>query len=176
MATEVWIGLGSNSGDRLSYLRLGLTRLAQAGDILRVSSVYQTEPWGKTDQPDFFNMVCSLSVDRRNPEAFWDLLKNIEEEVGRDRGGERWGPRRLDLDVLFWGEEVFQSPQLTVPHPRIPQRRFVLEPLVEISPHLRHPISGLTAQELLHRCPDSGKVIKLSRIEVLETGGDRATE
>lgn len=158
MAVDVWLGLGSNLGNRESLLTFGLEKLTRIGNIHLLSSLYETEPWGEVNQPYFLNAVCQLSTDLEDPLDFLDILKEIEGAAGRQSGEERWGPRPLDIDVLFWGRLVLDLDGLTVPHPRMAQRRFVLEPLIEIAPDLRHPVTNLSVREMLQRCSDSKEV------------------
>jgi len=165
MSFEVFIGLGSNLGDREKNLRLGVSRLGELGRILRVSSVYETQPWGREDQPDFLNAVCSLDPILRDPELFFRELKRIETEAGR-RFRERWGPRELDLDLLFWGDEVVATESLSVPHPHLADRSFVLTPLCQIAPDLKHPLTGLTVRQMLESCSDSGRVVRWGDIHL----------
>jgi 2-amino-4-hydroxy-6-hydroxymethyldihydropteridine diphosphokinase len=133
--TVAYIGLGSNLGDRKGTLRDALARLAELGKV-RVSSFRETDPVGVTDQPKFVNAVAELSTQLA-PRDLLDALLAIERELGRDRSREqRWGPRTLDLDLLLYGGEMIDEPGLTVPHPRLADRRFVLEPLHELVPGL----------------------------------------
>ena len=158
MSPEIWIGLGSNLGDRMANLAAGLEGLSGHAEILRVSSVYDTEPWGRTDQPPFLNAVCSLLTEIDDPLRFLDILKEIEEHTGRREDVGRWGPRILDLDILMWGQADYRHERLTIPHPEMTERRFVLAPLAELVPDLYHPIAGYTIGELLTRCQDGTEV------------------
>ncbi|RJP78671.1 MAG: 2-amino-4-hydroxy-6-hydroxymethyldihydropteridine diphosphokinase [Candidatus Zixiibacteriota bacterium] len=158
---EAWIGLGSNLGDREAHLRRAVERLAGLGILGRTSSLYETDPWGVPGQPPYLNAVVSLAPAAADPRAFLAQLQRIEREAGRvpgPRWGPRWGPRPLDLDLLFWGDLRLKSADLTLPHPEIPGRRFVLVPLAEVAPDLIHPDSGLIISRLLELCPDSGAV------------------
>ncbi len=124
-----------------------------------MSSIYETQPWGRKDQPPFLNAVCSLYPEEDDPHAFLDELKRRERQAGRT-AGERWDPRVLDIDLLFWGDLLLATEHLIVPHPRLSERRFVLEPLVEVAPDLICPGIGLTLRELLDKCPDTSKVLR----------------
>lgn len=145
--TVAYIGLGSNLGAREENLRVALERLRALGQ-LRVSSVRETEPVGVTDQPRFLNAAAELETDLGPRELLARLLE-IERELGRERAAEkRWGPRPIDLDLLVYGEEAIDEPGLTVPHPRLAERRFALEPLHELAPELRLP-DGRRIRDLL---------------------------
>jgi 2-amino-4-hydroxy-6-hydroxymethyldihydropteridine diphosphokinase len=142
-----YIGLGSNLGDREGILHAALERLSQLG-ALRVSSFRETVPVGVTDQPMFINAAAELETDLGAKELLEALLE-IERELGRKRRAEtRWGPRTIDLDLLLFGEETIDEPGLTVPHPRLADRRFALEPLYELTPDLALP-DGRRIRELL---------------------------
>jgi 2-amino-4-hydroxy-6-hydroxymethyldihydropteridine diphosphokinase len=133
-----YIGLGSNLGDREENLRGALERLNELGRV-RVSSFRETEPVGVTDQPRFVNAAAELETDL-SPQDLLARLLEIERDLGRDRARERrWGPRTIDLDLLLYGDQVLDEPGLTVPHPRLDERRFVLEPLHELAPELSLP-------------------------------------
>jgi 2-amino-4-hydroxy-6-hydroxymethyldihydropteridine diphosphokinase len=145
--TVAYIGLGANLGDREGNLRASLERLAELGPV-RASSFRETDPVGVTDQPRFVNAAAELETDVSPQELLAELLE-IEHELGRDRARERrWGPRTIDLDLLLYGDEVLDEPGLTVPHPRLAERRFALEPLLELAPELRLP-DGRRIRDLL---------------------------
>jgi 2-amino-4-hydroxy-6-hydroxymethyldihydropteridine diphosphokinase len=144
----VYLGLGANLGDRLANLRLALARLQTLARLDGVSSLYETEPQGVSDQPLFLNAVCRVSTGLE-PQALLRFLKNLEQEIGRQPGGRKWEPRPIDLDILLYGDRVVDVPELTVPHPRLAERAFILVPLCELTPDLHHPLLGKTMKELL---------------------------
>jgi 2-amino-4-hydroxy-6-hydroxymethyldihydropteridine diphosphokinase len=144
-----YIGFGGNMGDPERTCREALALLGDMDGIRleAVSSLYRTQPVGVEDQAWFLNGVLACRT-RLDPEDLLRQLLAVENRFGRKRTV-RWGPRTLDLDLLFYGEHVLDLPGLTIPHPRAHERRFVLEPLVEIAPKLRHPILGVTVARLL---------------------------
>jgi 2-amino-4-hydroxy-6-hydroxymethyldihydropteridine diphosphokinase len=145
--TVAYIGLGANLGDREENIRAAIERLAELGALL-VSSFRETDPVGVTEQPRFVNAVAELETELGASALLGQLLE-IERELGRDRSREqRWGPRTIDLDLLLYGDEVIDEPGLTVPHPRLAERRFVLEPLHELAPDLALP-DGRRIRDLL---------------------------
>ncbi len=152
-----FIGLGSNVGDRAGNLSRALQAFERAGvrAVLR-SSVYRTEPVEVIDQDEFLNQVVGCETIL-SPEELLSVCLAVEREMGRVRTRDK-GPRVIDLDLLLLGDEVRVSPGFDLPHPRMHLRRFVLVPLVEIARDVRHPILGLTALELLARCPDRSRV------------------
>jgi 2-amino-4-hydroxy-6-hydroxymethyldihydropteridine diphosphokinase len=146
-AARVFVGLGSNLGDRELNLRRALERLEELG-LVRASSFRETDPVGVTDQPKFLNAAAELATDLP-PRELLERLLEIERELGRDRATERrWGPRVIDLDLLLFGDEAIDEPGLTVPHPCLADRRFVLEPLCELNEDLTLP-DGTRVRDLL---------------------------
>lgn len=149
MSEIVYIGLGSNLGDREQSLREATTALGRidAAAVTAHSSLYDTAPVGAR-QPRYLNAVVALEC-ALSPQRLLCILKQIEQDLGRE-SGPRWGPRTIDLDILLWGEEVVAEPSLQIPHLELHKRRFVLEPLCELDPQARHPLLGATVRELLH--------------------------
>ena len=134
----MWLGLGSNLGDRADALRWALGRMADEGlEVRAVSGVYATAPQGVVDQPEFLNAACRVH-GAPDPPGMLALAKALEAEAGRV-DGPRWGPRPLDIDILAWDGGAWRAPDLLIPHERLHERRFVLEPLVEIDPGLVLP-------------------------------------
>lgn len=141
--TRAYVGLGANLGDREGAIR----RAAELIGAARLSTISETEPWGYADQPRFLNAVAEVETELRARELLASLLA-VERALGREReAGPRWGPRTIDVDLLLYGEQTIDEPGLTVPHPRLHERRFVLEPLAELAPALEVP--GLGAVQAL---------------------------
>ncbi len=152
---RAYVGLGSNLGDRSAHLLLGLSALSRLPDthLLRLSPVYETEPVGPP-QPPYLNLVAELETGLP-PRALLGEMLAIEKALGRERR-ERWGPRTLDLDLLLYGDLVLKEEDLTVPHPRLHQRAFVLVPLLDLLPEGRHPLLDQSFRELLASLDTSG--------------------
>jgi 2-amino-4-hydroxy-6-hydroxymethyldihydropteridine diphosphokinase len=140
---RAYIGLGSNVGDRERMLWSAIHMLAfnPEVDVVAVSSIRETDPVGLEDQPRFLNAAAAVDTELE-AHALLDLLLSIERELGRTRQGPRFGPRTIDLDLLLYGDDVVEEPGLTVPHPRLHERRFALEPLAELEPDLEVPEKG----------------------------------
>jgi 2-amino-4-hydroxy-6-hydroxymethyldihydropteridine diphosphokinase len=141
--TLAYVGLGSNLGDREAAIRSAAALIGAR----RLSTIVETEPWGLEEQPPFLNAVAELDTELP-PRALLDMLLDVESRLGRERLGPRWGPRTIDLDLLVYGAEKVDDPDLVVPHPYLTERRFVLEPLAELAPGLEIPGSG-TVRALL---------------------------
>ena len=157
-AVMVYLGLGSNMGDRQENLDKALDFLSQRLRMGKVSSIYDTEPIGNADQPRFLNMVCQ-AYTRLAPEGLLALAKGIENKLGRT--GKSGASRPIDIDILLYGEQVIETPKLIIPHPKMTERAFVLVPLDEIAPEVIHPVSGKTIKELLQGITEKQGVLKL---------------
>src|SRR5918992_3966585 len=149
--TRAYVGLGANLGPKdVTILRaVELLGAAEGIEVLELSQLRETAPWGVIDQPTFLNGAVALETTL-SPRELLDVLLRIERELGRVRDGERWGPRTIDLDLLVYGDESVDEPGLSVPHPRLHERRFALEPLAELEPELEIPGLGRVS-ELLSR-------------------------
>lgn len=159
---SVYLGLGSNIGERHAYLNAAAAAIKHIAGVkvIGASSVYESDPVGKTDQPKFLNAVLELETSLLPP-ALLSELKAVEQAVGRTMT-ERWGPREIDIDILLYDGLVHEEAALRVPHSEMEKRKFVLIPLREIAPDVVHPISGLTATEMARACRDTTKVVKTS--------------
>lgn len=155
----VYLSLGSNVGDREGQLREALARLGAVGRVVATSSFYETEPVEFTQQPWFLNCALALETSK-TPQELIAAILHIEEEMGRRRGQKK-GPRSIDIDILLFDETVLDSEELTIPHPAMQLRRFVLEPLAEIAPELFHPVLKKTIRELRDALPHGQAVKRL---------------
>ncbi len=145
--TRAYVGLGSNLGDREATIREALALLGRRVELVAVSTLRETEPWGYSDQPPFVNAAAAVETEL-SPHDLLDVLLDVERELGRQRrAGPRYGPRTIDLDLLLYGDAFVDEPGLVVPHPHLHERRFALEPLHELDPALivpgRGPVSDL---------------------------------
>jgi len=156
-----YIGIGSNLGDKVKNCREAIERIAVAEEIELTgrSTLYRTEPWGNEDQDWFVNTAIAVKTSFVAEELL-AYLRKVEGQLLKKKEG-RWGPRNIDLDILFFNNEILETPSLTVPHPFLHLRRFVLIPLQEICPDFVHPQLGLTITELLERSGDEKRVVAL---------------
>lgn len=159
------IALGANIGDPRSNIDQAINKLRRIFEVEKLSSLYRTRPvGGPPDQPDFLNAVARI-IPSASPSDTMNKLLEIEKEMGRIRK-ERWGPRVIDLDLLDQDGMIIEEPNLTLPHPRMHERAFVLEPLAEIDPSWRHPVNGLTARLLLDKLDEKDRAGILGREEI----------
>lgn len=154
MIHTVYIALGTNLGERLDNLRAAIKALAPDATVLTRSHVYETPPWGYENQPAFLNMVVKAETGLE-PETLLKYLKQLEAELGREKSI-RWGPRLIDLDILFYDDLVIDTPPLVIPHPRLHERAFVLVPLADVAAEVVHPVLGDFIWELLLKADMSG--------------------
>jgi 2-amino-4-hydroxy-6-hydroxymethyldihydropteridine diphosphokinase len=157
MPKLTYLSLGSNVGDREAQLQDALSRLPAAGRVVAVSSLYETEPVEVTHQAWFLNCAAALETSD-SPQQLMRTILQIESDMGRRRVQEK-GPRSIDIDILLFEDEIVNSESLTIPHPAMAARRFVLEPLAEIAPQARHPVLHKTIRQLLDALP-AGQVVK----------------
>lgn len=162
----MYLSLGSNIDDRLGNLQCGVAGLGEISQYeIKKSSVYETEAWGRKDQPDFLNCVLKLTT-RITPENLLREIKMIEKQCGREESSQIWGPRLLDIDVLLFDDLVIKSRKMTIPHSQLECRRFVLEPLSELAPELHIPGIDKSVRHLLENCNDKSDVRKLTNEEM----------
>lgn len=154
--TIAYLGLGTNLGDRMTNLAAAREALAQHTRLLKVSSIYETTPWGYIDQPDFLNQVVALETDL-TPLRLLNLLKKMEVTLGRKVSFLN-GPRQIDLDILLFGNSIINTRRLHIPHPMMTERSFVMVPMAEIAPDVVHPVTGKTMRQHLAELPDTSGV------------------
>ncbi|MFN5621723.1 MAG: 2-amino-4-hydroxy-6-hydroxymethyldihydropteridine diphosphokinase [Flavobacteriales bacterium] len=161
MLRHIYLCIGGNLGEREANLEEAIEFIDfNFGDVLAVSAVYESEPWGMNDVPNFLNQVVHLQSELSNEELLAEIAE-LEEFFGRERSPNGYVSREMDIDVLLIDQESIETENLRVPHPRMTDRRFVLEPLHEIAPELLHPVLKKTVAELLKACSDKGKVTRL---------------
>ena len=157
---NVYLLLGGNLGDRQAYLKDAISHIeTEVAPVVKASAIYETQSWGKTDSPDYLNQVILIQTEL-SAQTLLQKLLNIEWVIGRTRE-EKWGPRIIDIDILFYGDEVIDETDLQVPHPHLHTRRFTLEPLAELAPTLIHPVLFKNILQLKNELTDSLIVKKL---------------
>lgn len=159
----IYLLLGGNIGDRLFYLREARKQIEErVGKVVKISSIYETAPWGVANQPDFLNQAIEVEAEL-TPDALLKHILEIEITLGRERH-QKWYARTIDIDILLYGAQMIHSQDLIIPHLRLPFRKFGLIPLAEIAPHIIHPQLNKTIQVLLDECIDDLEVRKLAEI------------
>jgi 2-amino-4-hydroxy-6-hydroxymethyldihydropteridine diphosphokinase len=162
MKNKTFLLLGTNLGDRKKNLTVARNSIElNVGPIIKASNIYRTAAWGKTDQPDFLNQAVEVETELPATRVLKEILE-AERIMGRMRSV-KWSERLIDIDILFYGNSVVNTPDLTIPHPQLPHRRFALVPLAEIAPDFIHPLLSLTIAALLERCPDLLEVTAIDR-------------
>lgn len=157
---QVFLLTGSNVGNSSANLQTAARFISdEVGEVIHASSIYKTAPWGNTNQQDFLNQVLWVETDK-NPREVLELVLAIELKMGRVRE-QKWAPRTIDIDILFFDDLLIQEPDLQVPHPLLHLRKFTLQPLLEIAPTLLHPLLKQTITDLVATCPDDSLVEKL---------------
>lgn len=156
---RVFLSIGSNIGDRVQNCSAALEEISTLARVVKVSSAYETEPVGNSDQSDFINCAAEIETSL-TPHELLAELKSIEMKLGRV-SGERWGARLIDIDIIFYGKVVMDTQDLQIPHISAHVRRFVLKPLCELDPGLIHPGCGITVSDLLEKLEDDKKVSKV---------------
>ncbi|KPJ54187.1 MAG: hypothetical protein AMJ37_00820 [Dehalococcoidia bacterium DG_18] len=159
---QVYLGLGANLGDRQANLARALKLLGERLHVEQVSPIYETQPVGYAEQPPFLNAVCRAQTEL-GPLQLLSLVKGIEASLGRVPGFPN-APRPIDLDIIFYGDLIMETPDLTIPHPRLEERAFVLIPLLEVAPDLRHPVSGEKVKDLAARVGGQEGVKKIGEL------------
>ncbi len=154
---EVYIGVGSNQGNRHQNLQDAINALEGKVKMIDKSSIYRTKAWGLEDQSDFFNQVLKVQTEL-SPADLLAVIQQIELKLGRQRKI-KWGPRIIDLDILTYEEVILHSESLQIPHPGIPERNFVLTGLMDLAPNFKHPVLGKTIRELYLQCLDTLDVL-----------------
>lgn len=161
---EVYLALGANLGDRMGNIASAVERLSGKVTVRKLSSVYETEPFYYKEQPMFLNAVLS-GMTKFDPFELLSFLKGIESDMGR-QASFRNAPRTIDIDILFYGDRIIETPELIIPHPRIAERAFVLVPLAEIAPGLVHPLSHTKVSDMLAEVEDKAGVRKMGRLSL----------
>ncbi|MFN0214806.1 MAG: 2-amino-4-hydroxy-6-hydroxymethyldihydropteridine diphosphokinase [Saprospiraceae bacterium] len=158
---NVFLGLGSNVGNRGSNLHAAIALIEKnIGKVAKKSHVYETQPWGEPNQEPFYNQVLMINTTL-DPREILDKISRLERELGREKK-EKWGPRIIDIDILFYGKRVIRDKGLEIPHPDLHKRAFVLVPMMEIAPEFEHPVLEKQIDELYMDCEDGSDVVMLN--------------
>ena len=164
---QIYFSLGSNLGDRVKNLNDTVEKLKSIGKIQAVSAIYETSAWGGVVQPDFLNVCLKLETEKfTDPLEILKTVKNFETELGREESI-RWGPRKIDIDILLIDDMIYKSPELNIPHVSMPERLFVLVPLADIiPPDWRHPENNKTVSEMISDCDDDINSVRKIKIKL----------
>ena len=155
---EAYLLLGGNLGDREQYLHRAISKISErCGEVIRMSSIYESQPWGFEDNNDFLNQVIVIKTGFDPHNLLKEVLR-IEESMGRERVPGVMVSRNIDIDILFYGQHIVEDADLIIPHPKLQERRFTLMPLLEIAPELEHPVLKKSMRELYRECPDELRV------------------
>jgi 2-amino-4-hydroxy-6-hydroxymethyldihydropteridine diphosphokinase len=155
--STAYLLLGTNLGNKEGNLSKAVCALKKLGKVKKLSAIYETEPWGFADERNFFNMALSLETELTPFELLAEILK-IEVSIGRTRQEKQWVAREMDIDIIFWDNEIINEEELVIPHPHLKNRKFVLVPMNEIASGLIHPLYRKTVKQLLSECPDESEV------------------
>ena len=159
---NVFLSLGSNMGNRREYIVTASAMIhKKVGKIAKSSHIYETQAWGNVDQDPYLNQVLMINTILE-PRALLEELSRIEKEMGRERK-EKWGPRSLDIDILFYGKRVIRDKGLEIPHPELHKRAFILVPMMELDPELEHPVLQMAIDQLYMDCEDDSDVVMLEK-------------
>ncbi len=163
---EAYLSLGSNLGDRLGFLKRAISLISElpGAKVRSVSAIYETEPVGYVDQPEFLNLIVCI-LTSTEPLDFLRMMKEIEMKIGRVHR-DRWHEREIDIDIIFYGDKILDSKDLIIPHPRMHLRKFVLQPLNEIAPNFVHPVNEKEVNQLLADCLDNSRVNRVEQFFV----------
>lgn len=158
-AHYAYLSLGTNVGNKKENLINAINYIAEGSEVIKKSSLYKTEPWGNKNQEEFINQVIYVKT-KKSPQELMSFLLETEKRMGRERI-EKWGPRIIDLDILFYDEEIIKENDLVIPHPHITERKFILIPLIEVSKRLKHPVTKQSIEWHLKTCADKNKVVQI---------------